>query len=257
MATTLYRVDGVKLSNGRQAYGSKEMSLFYPVYRDYMKKIHKINLVLIKLGEPGGSSVSGRSHSDGNCADNRRWNLTKKQNATHIYQGTRLGLRPFERFPDEGFESHTHSILDTGKTHAASYQLTAMMRGRNGLVSNRADRSKSSRPPQSKWLRYDKGIVQMMKEMDPRPTVSLKLTLQNIKTKTKHTRIKRIQKALNKALGKKLTVDGLYGSKTKSAYLAWQKTLYKSKSTCDGIPGKDSLTKLGNKTKVFRAHQFS
>jgi hypothetical protein len=42
-------------------------------------------------------------------------------------------------------------------------------------------------------------------------------------------------------------VDGSFGTKTVSAYKAWQKKLGYSGSAADGIPGKTSLTKLGAK----------
>jgi len=42
-------------------------------------------------------------------------------------------------------------------------------------------------------------------------------------------------------------VDGSYGTKTVSAYTAWQHKLGYSGSDADGIPGKTSLTKLGDK----------
>lgn len=41
-------------------------------------------------------------------------------------------------------------------------------------------------------------------------------------------------------------VDGSFGTKTKAAYKAWQKHLGYSGDAADGIPGKSSLTKLGN-----------
>lgn len=42
-------------------------------------------------------------------------------------------------------------------------------------------------------------------------------------------------------------VDGSFGSKTVSAYKAWQQRLGYSGSDADGIPGKTSLTKLGDR----------
>jgi peptidoglycan hydrolase-like protein with peptidoglycan-binding domain len=42
-------------------------------------------------------------------------------------------------------------------------------------------------------------------------------------------------------------VDGSYGSKTLAAYAAWQKRLGYTGSDADGIPGKTSLQRLGDK----------
>jgi peptidoglycan hydrolase-like protein with peptidoglycan-binding domain len=41
-------------------------------------------------------------------------------------------------------------------------------------------------------------------------------------------------------------VDGSFGTLTVTAYKAWQKRLGYTGSAADGIPGKASLTKLGN-----------
>jgi peptidoglycan hydrolase-like protein with peptidoglycan-binding domain len=46
-------------------------------------------------------------------------------------------------------------------------------------------------------------------------------------------------------------VDGSFGTKTVSAYKAWQKRLGYSGSAADGIPGQTSLAELG------RRHGFS
>lgn len=61
--------------------------------------------------------------------------------------------------------------------------------------------------------------------------------------------VKVVENALQRAglLAKKYSVDGSFGSSSVAAYRKWQKKLgYKGKDA-DGIPGKDSLTKLGKK----------
>jgi hypothetical protein len=63
--------------------------------------------------------------------------------------------------------------------------------------------------------------------------------------------IHQIQRALNHFLDSKLTVDGVPGPATKGVYETYQARLYgipKSHPDADGIPGKDSLGKLGFKT---------
>jgi hypothetical protein len=52
-------------------------------------------------------------------------------------------------------------------------------------------------------------------------------------------------------LGKTYAADGSFGSKTKTAYAAWQRHLGYSGTAADGIPGRTSLTKLGAKTGLF------
>lgn len=256
MATTLHRIDGVKLTSGKQAYGSREMAAWLPVFMRYLKAKRKITLQVIKVADTSPTKASADTHTDGHSADSRTRSLTAAQQQRVIYDGTKYGLVNFRRTKSQGFEPHNHGALNTGGKTNSSYQIAAAKVGRDGLARNGRDLDGAHRPESSKWLRWDKGVAAMLAELDPRPTVSLTLLLRNIKTRTVHVRVKRVQKALNKALGTKLLVDGLWGPKMKSAYLAWQKSLYKSKSAIDGIPGKDSLTKLGDRTKVFRAHQF-
>jgi peptidoglycan hydrolase-like protein with peptidoglycan-binding domain len=46
-------------------------------------------------------------------------------------------------------------------------------------------------------------------------------------------------------------VDGSFGTKTISAYAAWQRHLGYAGTAADGIPGRASLTKLGARTGLF------
>lgn len=59
--------------------------------------------------------------------------------------------------------------------------------------------------------------------------------------------VKPVEAALRAAgyLAAKYAADGSYGTLTKAAYAKWQKHLGYKGSDADGIPGKDSLTKLG------------
>jgi hypothetical protein len=66
----------------------------------------------------------------------------------------------------------------------------------------------------------------------------------------KRAGVKRIQRALNKRLGTSLKVDGQYGMGTRAAYANWQRRLGYHGKHANGVPGLDSLTKLG--TKRFR-----
>lgn len=61
-----------------------------------------------------------------------------------------------------------------------------------------------------------------------------------------------VQKALKMTVGLDYGAGGLFGPKTRTAYKKYQKTLYgDSPSAVDGIPGPDSLTKLGKATRLF------
>ena len=56
--------------------------------------------------------------------------------------------------------------------------------------------------------------------------------------------VKLIQRALNKAIGAGLLVDGKFGKVTRKAYTAWQKSLGLTGDDADGLPAKFSLGKL-------------
>lgn len=61
-----------------------------------------------------------------------------------------------------------------------------------------------------------------------------------------------VQKALKMTVGLNYGAGGIWGPKTKTAYKKYQKTLYgDSPSAVDGIPGPDSLTRLGKATKLY------
>ena len=256
MATTLHLIPGVKLSNGKQAYGSREMAAWLPVFVRYLKVKHKITLITIKVADTSATAASAATHVGGYALDTRTWSLTVAQQRTVVAEGTRYGLPNCLRTRAQGFDPHNHGMLDVGAKTKCSYQIDALRRGRDGLARNGADPDAKWRPKQADWMRWDKGLAKMLIALDPRPTVSLRYLLSNIKSKTPHTRIKRVQRALAKRKLYKAAIDGKWGPLTKAAYKAWQRTLYKSAAACDGIPGRDSLTRLGDKTGLFRAHQF-
>src|SRR5690606_7675668 len=57
-----------------------------------------------------------------------------------------------------------------------------------------------------------------------------------------------VQTALNKwKSSPALTVDGIFGPKTSARYREWQESLYGPGPDSDGIPGKSSLTTLGQR----------
>ena len=100
-------------------------------------------------------------------------------------------------------------------------------------------------------------VASVMKSLTKRTTVSLIFLRSNIKKGTKHERVRNVQRALKKLGYYKYTVDGVYGPKTRAAYQAFEVATYGKKATgVDGLPGKSSLTKLGTKSGVFKAHQF-
>jgi len=66
-----------------------------------------------------------------------------------------------------------------------------------------------------------------------------------------------VQKALKKLVGLDYTSGpGIFGAKTKTAYKKYQKTLGYTGLDADGVPGPDSLVKLGKASGLFNVNQF-
>lgn len=94
----------------------------------------------------------------------------------------------------------------------------------------------------------------------PTPSTKPKVSLAHVVYAAKHdpaaaqghtsykTEVLLIERALKaEGLLSSQWVDGSFGSKTVTAYAAWQRRLGYSGSDADGIPGKTSLTRLGDK----------
>jgi GH25 family lysozyme M1 (1,4-beta-N-acetylmuramidase) len=84
----------------------------------------------------------------------------------------------------------------------------------------------------------------------PKPKVDLSNVVRAVHDYPHHPAVdsvKAVQKALAAEGLYKGTVDGVAGPKTKAAYAAWQRHLGYSGTAADGVPGKTSLTKLGQK----------
>lgn len=64
--------------------------------------------------------------------------------------------------------------------------------------------------------------------------------------------VRLVQAALNAAVGSTLTADGRYGPMTVAVAKQWQTRLYGSGAGVDGDLGPESLTVLGNVTRLFR-----
>lgn len=161
MASTLYRIDGIKLSNGKQAYGSKEMSVWLPVFVRLMREVHGIRLTIIKVADLTATVQSAGTHLRGYAVDERTWSLTVAQQRQLVYQSTRYGRPTHLRTKAQGFDPHAHSMLDVGYATPCSYQITRTKQGRDGLARNGADLDKGHRPPQP-WPGWAVGLTQML-----------------------------------------------------------------------------------------------
>lgn len=169
-ATTLYRIDGVKLANGKQAYGSREMSVWLPTYIRYMWETHRIRLTVIKVADMAATLVSARTHVGGNAWDGRSWTLTSAQMRTHIAESTRFGCPGAYRVRSQGFTPHTHNMLHTKHWTQVTYQIAALLRGRDGLARNGPDLDRAHRPAQP-WPDWKDGLAAMLEILEPKPAL--------------------------------------------------------------------------------------
>ena len=153
----MYRCGDLRLSNGNVAFGSREMSVWLPLFVEYMRVVHGITLVIIKVAETREGSGSARTHYGGWAVDFRSWNLATAQREKVIREAARFGLILHYRTTDQGFEPHLHGMLNVGRWTPCSYQIDATRNGRDGLARNGTDREKSIRPP-SAWGTYTTGV---------------------------------------------------------------------------------------------------
>lgn len=186
-------------------------------------------------------SASGNTHAGGGAVDTeptvqtaKNWSLVLKAqrlcmfadwDRPTLYQNGKLV-----------WDHHNHGILigDAEMSQQAAYQIRNYHLGQDGLADNGADAKSMFRPPVIFTPLYPLGLVD----------------LSNIVAQFHRTRgwtalpgVKRIQSALNVKLGALLPTDGLFGPKTKAAYLHFEQFL--QGSAADGVPGEFTLTMLG------------
>lgn len=74
------------------------------------------------------------------------------------------------------------------------------------------------------------------------------ITFENVREGGQHLDVYVVQRALTAELGAVFTSEtSYYGTVTRTAYSSWQRKLGYSGANADGLPGKTSLTKLGDK----------
>lgn len=83
----------------------------------------------------------------------------------------------------------------------------------------------------------------------PKPPAKPSVTLANVQPNKKNADVKIVQDALKKEVGLKVPAAsvGKFDAATKTAYSKWQKSLGFTGKDADGVPGLDSLRKLGRK----------
>lgn len=140
--------------------------------------------------------------------------------------------------------AHFHKLPKSGDLSAAAKdQITQWRQGDNALKSDRDyPRILSSGFVARTWESY----------LKVRPSGTLELSrVQEAFRSGDHMYVALVQRALNHFLDSKLLVDGVPGPATKGVYKTYQSRLYgfaMNHPTVDGIPGEDSLSKLGFKT---------
>ena len=148
--------------------------------------------------------------------------------------------------------AHTHAVPKEGDLSAgAANQVTQFHQGDNALQGDLDyPRILSSGFARRTWAGYkdvrDKlsGIIDLSGVIGAFKAGTQPPLSQNEGDNDIH----QIQRALNHYLDSKLTVDGVPGSATKGVYATYQSRLYgipKWSADANGIPGRDSLEKLG------------
>lgn len=160
-AYTTFKIPGVKLASGRDAYGSREMTVWLPLFIRYMRQRHGISLVVIKVRDVEATAASASTHLGGWAVDFRSWNLTASERSKVIYEATRLGLPIHYRIKSQGFDPHLHGMLNVGYWTPCKYQIDATKVGQSGLARKGADLDSKHRPPIHEWKNYKQGVETM------------------------------------------------------------------------------------------------
>jgi len=140
--------------------------------------------------------------------------------------------------------AHDHALPKGGQlSDAADRQIVQWHQGDNALKSDKPyPRILSSGFVARTWEKYV--------DLRPSGTVDLSGLVTAFTAGGRSPDVKPVQQALNHFLDSKLAVDGLAGPATKGVYETYQSRLYgipKSDPAADGIPGPNSLSKLGFK----------
>lgn len=182
-----------------------------------------------------GVEQSGGTHDGGGAVDLSIRPLNGSTNrAEDIVRVLRQhGFAAWWRKPSQGdWSDHIHAVECGNRmlSDSARWQVDEYRSGRNGLASRSADDGPR--------------ITLIARQYPPLPYVSLEnIRKQALNGGPRVLRgVRRVQRALNAALGLELPVDGKFGPKTKKAYAEYERFIG---GDGDGIPGKYSLTALG------------
>lgn len=209
----------------------------------------------------GGVSASAGTHDGGGAIDIRVRQYTDKERNKVLTAMRAAGFAAWYRpeVPDLwGPHIHGIAIGDKDVASGAAQQLVAYKNGRDGLSGNRPD-SFPHPDPQPVWDWETGGPVipggPVFKPEPVKPAPKPKPVLPKVKAAdvqygSKGPAVEVVQAALVK-VGFPVVVDGVFGTQSRRAYQAYQKSLGLRGSMADGVPGVVSLFELAKRTRLF------
>jgi len=187
-------------------------------------------LTIIQGSYNKGVGQSAGTHDGGGALDLADYGW---QNKVRVLRN--IGFAAWRRPTIPGlWNAHIHAIAigDKEMSPSAHNQVVAYYNGRDGLASNGPDPHPRPNPIPvfAYWRTFFVPVKAARKAFTEKPVRRRRI-------------VKRIQRALNKKLGTRLTVDGIAGPATKDAFKRWENKLDYVKA--NAVPNKHSLRELG------------
>lgn len=206
-----------------------------------------------------GVGASAGTHDGGGVVDISVLGMSASQRSSLEQALRRAGFFAWIRTPAQGFSYHIHAVAigDKQLSSAARGQVAQGFADRDGLARRGPDASKDPYPA---WVdKYGKHVSLDRPKEDELPGVSLKAVkfaaTHRASEEPEHGRrdVRYVQDALV-ATGHLRSGNyetGVFDVRTKEAYQRFQEQLYGKGPDADGVPGQDSLTKLGQKVTAM------
>lgn len=182
----------------------------------------------------GGVKASAGTHDGGGALDISVYGMDLKEKKWVVKQGRLAGFMAYYRPTLPGvWNEHIHAgaLGDPEASAGLRAQFADYRAGRNALADDGPDRDPRVPIKVYPHVTHKKisGLVayRQFKTKKPRPRMT----------------VKRIQWVLNEKLGARLVCDGVAGPQTRAAFKQWEKHV--KAPAADGVPGKFSLSKLG------------
>lgn len=183
----------------------------------------------------GVVKASAGTHDGGGALDISVFGMTLVHKRWVVKQGRLAGFMAYYRTPLPGvWNEHIHAgaLGDPEASDGLKQQFVEYRAGQDALADHRPDPGPRIKP------------ITVYPNVSLK-SVSLLVAYNQFRTKNPKPRmaVKRIQWVLNEKLGTNLICDGVAGKKTRDAYKQWEQHV--KAPAADGIPGKFSLSKLG------------